>query len=89
MRPVSNPYDVRNMSQDDGKSGGKELDIELSVRQYNIIGIITLYPTITIPELAGKMAGKVRTIERDIAFLQSHDIIRRVGGRKDGRWEVL
>ena len=54
---------------------------------------MALDPHITIPEMSGKMSGKnsftTRTIQRDIAYLQNHDIIKREGGRKEGKWIVL
>lgn len=31
----------------------------------------------------------IRTIERNIAYLQNHGIIKREGGRKKGRWVVI
>lgn len=71
----------------------KEIDVELSERQLSIIALLALNPTITIPEMSGKMSGKnsftTRTIQRDIAYLQNHGIIKREGGRKEGRWVVL
>ena len=49
--------------------------------------------TAQVAELTEKMSGKnsftTRTIQRDIAYLQNHDIIKREGGRKEGRWVVL
>lgn len=54
---------------------------------------LALNPTITIPEMSEKISGKnsftTRTIQRDIAYLQNHDILKREGGRKEGRWVVL
>lgn len=51
-----------------------------------------LNPTITIPELAEKMSGKktitTRTIERDLAYLQAKGLLRREGGRKNGKWVI-
>lgn len=71
----------------------KEIEVELSERQLSIIALLALNPTITIPEMSGKMSGKnsftTRTIQRDIAYLQNHGIIKREGGRKEGRWVVL
>lgn len=79
--------------QNVGKDVVKEIEVELSERQLSIIALLALNPTITIPEMSGKMSGKkpitTRTIERDIAYLQNHDIIKREGGRKEGRWVVL
>ena len=38
--------------------------------------------------MSRKAAVTERTIKRDLAVLQAHGILRRVGGRKEGRWEV-
>ena len=46
-------------------------------------------PTITIPELAASIGVTERSIERNIQKLQKDELLRRVGGRKEGRWEVL
>lgn len=97
QRPVGNPYKdeqtSENSDQNVGKDVVKEIEVELSERQLSIIALLAINPTITIPEMSGKMSGKkpitTRTIERDIAYLQNHDIIKREGGRKEGRWIVL
>ena len=39
--------------------------------------------------MSGKNSFTTRTIQRDIAYLQNYDIIKREGGRKEGRWVVL
>lgn len=97
QRPVGNPYKNKQSSENTDsnvvKDVVKELEIELSERQLNIIALLALNPTITIPEMSEKMSGKnsitTRTIQRDIAYLQNHGIIKREGGRKEGRWVVL
>lgn len=97
QRPAGNPYKneqtPENSDQNVVKDVVKEFDMELSERQINIIGFLSLYPTMTVAELTEKMSGKnsftTRTIQRDIAYLQNHDIIKREGGRKEGRWVVL
>lgn len=70
----------------------KEIYSKLTERQKNIISAIMLNPTITIPELAEKMSGKktitTRTIERDLAYLQAKGLLRREGGRKNGKWVI-
>lgn len=47
----------------------------------------------SVAELTKKMSGKnsftTRTIQRNIAYLQNYNIIKREGGRKEGRWVVL
>ncbi len=45
--------------------------------------------TITISELATFVGVTDRTIERNIKKLQSAKLLKRVGGRKEGRWVIL
>ncbi|MDG6224094.1 MAG: DeoR family transcriptional regulator [Candidatus Thermoplasmatota archaeon] len=45
--------------------------------------------TITIPELASLIGVTERSIERNIQKLQSDGLLRRTGGRKEGRWEII
>lgn len=83
----------KSMDDDVVINVGKEKLIELSERQQNIVSVIKLHPSITIPELAQRMSGKktvtTRTIERDIAALQAKGILKREGGRKSGKWIVV
>jgi ATP-dependent DNA helicase RecG len=44
---------------------------------------------ITIPELAALIGITERSIERNIQSLRKKGLLRRVGGRKEGRWEVV
>ncbi|MBE0503205.1 MAG: HTH domain-containing protein, partial [Desulfuromonadales bacterium] len=43
---------------------------------------------ITIPELAALIGITERSVERNIQKLQATRLLRRVGGRKEGYWEV-
>ncbi len=45
--------------------------------------------TITIPELAGRIGVTERSIQRSIQTLKKTGLLRRVGGRKEGQWEVM
>ncbi len=46
-------------------------------------------PSITIPELAEQIGITERSIQRNIQKLQAEGFLRRVGGRKEGYWEVI
>jgi ATP-dependent DNA helicase RecG len=46
-------------------------------------------PSITIPEMAEKIGITERSVQRNIQKLQAEGFLRRVGGRKEGRWEVI
>jgi ATP-dependent DNA helicase RecG len=43
----------------------------------------------TIPKLAWNIGVTERTIERNIRELRQNGLIRWVGGRKEGYWEVV
>jgi ATP-dependent DNA helicase RecG len=45
--------------------------------------------SITIPELAILADITERSVQRNIRKLQESGLLRRIGGRKEGRWEVL
>ncbi len=46
-------------------------------------------PSVTIPELAELIGITERSVQRNIQKLQQAGLLRRVGGRKEGYWEVL
>ena len=83
-----------------GKNGGENEGnvpvIELIERQRVILELISIDSTLSAKALSEKMSEKMsekssvneRTIERDIAKLKKLDYLRRIGGRKDGHWEV-
>lgn len=84
-----------------GKNGGRDSSdipvIELTERQRVILELISGDPTLSAKALSEKMSEKMsekssvneRTIERDIAKLKKLDYLRRIGGKKDGHWEVI
>ena len=54
-----------------------------------IIKVIRDRETITIPELANLIGVTERSVERNIRKLQSDGLLKRIGGRKQGHWEVI
>ena len=46
-------------------------------------------PSITIPELAKLIGITERSVQRNIQKLQLNNLLHRVGGRKEGYWEVF
>lgn len=46
-------------------------------------------PSITIPEMAEQIGVTERSIQRNIQKLQADGSLRRLGGRKEGYWEVI
>jgi ATP-dependent DNA helicase RecG len=50
--------------------------------------MVAMDSLVTIPEMSLKTGVTTRTIKRDIEDLQSRGILIRVGGRKEGHWEI-
>ena len=46
-------------------------------------------PSVTIPELARSIGITERSVQRNIRNLQRDGFLRRVGGRKEGYWQVV
>lgn len=67
----------------------KECTIELSDRQINILQLIADDFLITSAQLGKELSVSDRTIRTDIAYLQQTGVLRRTGGRKDGRWVII
>jgi predicted HTH transcriptional regulator len=96
----SQSYTNENGGKTGGKVGGENEGnvpvIELTERQRVILELISIDSTLSAKALSEKMSEKMsekssvneRTIERDIAKLKKLDYLRRIGGRKDGHWEV-
>lgn len=54
-----------------------------------ILGICRERPSVTIPELAEATGLAERSVQRHLGNLRRSGRLRRVGGRKAGRWEVV
>ena len=54
-----------------------------------ILGLLKEFPEITRERLAAEVGLSVRGVEKNLAQLKSEGRIRRIGGRKGGRWEVV
>ena len=86
------PYFVKEgvvLNTDEAKSGVKGDVKELTDIQGIIIKEMLVNPSITTSEMAQKTGIKFRTLQRHISQLQSIGIVVRVGGRKDGHWEIV
>ena len=46
-------------------------------------------PSITIAEIAKRIGITERSVQRNIQKLQSLGLLRRIGGRKEGYWQVI
>ena len=54
-----------------------------------ILKLLGDFPEITRESLAAEVGLSVRGVEKNLAQLKSAGKIRRIGGRKGGRWEVV
>ena len=89
---VAQSYVTKNGGNDGGKDSNDIPVVELTEIQRVILEFISADPTLSAKALSEKMSEKSsvneRTIERDIAKLKKLDYLRRIGGKKDGHWEV-
>ena len=46
-------------------------------------------PSITIAEIAKRIGITERSVQRNMQKLQSAGLLRRIGGRKEGYWQVI
>jgi ATP-dependent DNA helicase RecG len=71
-------------------SGLKDEDlVVLRLTSSRVIWALKENPKLTREELASLLNVSLRGVEWQIAKLQKDKMIRRVGGRKFGHWEVL
>ncbi len=63
-----------------GKSSGKT--------EITILKLLSLEPGMTIPALAEQIGISNRAVEKQILKLKKDGKIFRIGGRKDGHWEL-
>ncbi len=54
-----------------------------------ILELLKEFPEITRERLASEVGLSIRGVEKNLAQLKSAGKIRRIGGRKGGRWEVV
>ena len=64
-------------------------DPEITERQALIISMIQDNPNIGRIEMSTKLGVNEKTIRRDLEDLKEKGIVVRVGGRKEGHWEIL
>jgi len=46
-------------------------------------------PTLTIPKLAEQLNISSRAVEMQINYLKKEGLLKRLGSRRNGKWEVL
>lgn len=84
------PRPMNNVSgENDKKDVHKDNSTELTERQKVIFSFVQKNVHITRIEMSTKLQVNEKTIRRDLDVLQSKGLIRRVGSRKTGHWEVV
>lgn len=72
-----------------GQKEGRKGQKELSERQQVICSLIQANEHITIPELATNTSYSIKSIRHDLDILRQNGLLKREGGRKQGRWIIL
>lgn len=72
----------------DTENIGDISEIELTERQDTLIEFIRQNPTMTVTQMAETLEVKKRTLERELAYLQRHGVLKREGSDKDGAWII-
>ena len=85
---VSQSYTNNNGGNIGGKDGGDTPLFELAKFQKDIIDLVRDDSSISVDQMAVKMAVKKRTLEREIANMKQKGYISRTGSPRSGHWEV-
>ena len=67
----------------------KTSDVVLNKSEQVALSIIKENPTMTAEQLATLLSKSDRTAQRYLESLQKKNLIRRVGAKKDGHWEIV
>jgi len=68
---------------------GKNCTLKCTLDELMILGLIKESPSITQKEIAYRIEKSERTIKNKIASLKEKGYIRRVNGKRNGKWEIL
>jgi predicted HTH transcriptional regulator len=65
------------------------LNDSLSNLQKQIVSLMGAHPTMTLQQVAERTGKSRSTVIRHMDILQKKNIIRRVGSKKGGHWEII
>ena len=85
---TENDTSATNTDNNVHKDVHKDVQKEISERQSLIISMIQDNPDIGRIEMSTKLGVNEKTIRRDLDDLKEKGIIVRIGGRKEGHWEI-
>ena len=78
-----------SQSADNEKAKCRNCTLGCTLEELEILKMVAATPNITQKELAQKMSKSERTIKSKMLLLQQKKYIRRVNGKRYGKWEVL
>jgi len=78
--------DKADIKESDGKATVKR---SLNQTQVQILALINENTEITIDEMGSVIGITSRNIEKNIKMLKDEDRLLRVGGKKEGHWEIV
>jgi len=85
---VTIPFDKTRFNQD-GKINGKINSDELSQVETSVLNALTENNKLTIPLIRAQTGLSQRSISRVFDLLRNKRIIKRIGPRKTGHWEIV
>lgn len=74
--------------KNEGLNAGLNAGLKLSALDQTILDLMRTNPNITNAELAKQTGKALSTIERRIKKLKEHKLVKRIGAKKTGHWEV-
>jgi ATP-dependent DNA helicase RecG len=66
-----------------------QINVLINETEKKVIAFLSENPTATIDEIAAQISKSAKTAQRCLTNLRKKNIIRRVGARKDGYWEIV
>lgn len=81
--------EIRSVDKVGEKSSEKSSEKGSEKSSEKILDIIRKEPYITIEKLSDAIGLSTRAVEKQISRLKEEGSLRRIGGRKEGHWEVL
>jgi len=65
------------------------INVQLNKTELKVLEAIAENPSLTFDEIALYISKTVKTAQRNLNSLRNKDVIRRVGSKKDGYWEII
>ena len=79
----------RSVNRSENVPKGKICTLNCPLDELAVLQLIIENPDITQKEIANKVGKSERTIKNKVASLKEKGYIRRLNGKRNGRWEVL